>query len=68
MHQNELVNILSAARADVQRQQQRLAHLLSQAARGRVEVDLGDAAEVERLLADVVGELDEAITRRSLGR
>lgn len=68
MHPNELVNILSSARADMRRHQERLAHLLAQHARGRVDLDARDAAEVERLFANILQELEEAITQRNILR
>lgn len=68
MHKNELVNILLAARTDMLRHQERLARYLSVSARDRGDVDRQDAAEVERLITNVLRELDEAITQRSLKR
>ena len=68
MHPNELVNILTAARADVRRHRERLARLLAPSRRAEVDVDRAEAAEVERLLEDILRELDEAITQRDLRR
>lgn len=68
MHPNELVNILLAARADMQRHQERLARLLTPNVRRQVDVDVADAGDVSRLFHDILRELDEAITRRDLGR
>lgn len=68
MHKNELVNVLSAALADMRRHQERLAHLTSPRGRASSGVDAQDAADVARLLQDIVRELDEAITQRSISR
>lgn len=67
MHPNELVNVLYAARSDMERHRERLERLFSPGVRDRVRVDLKDAEEVRRLFADILRELDEAITQRSLG-
>jgi hypothetical protein len=67
MHKNELVNVLLAARSDLERHQERLGHLLAPGRRPNVEVDRQDAEEIRRLFANVLRELDEAITQRSLG-
>lgn len=68
MHKNELVNILSAALADMRRHQDRLAHVTSPRGRASSGVDPRDAADVERILQNIVRELDEAITQRSITR
>lgn len=68
MHKNELVNVLSAALADMRRHQERLARLASPRGLTSSGVDEQDAADVERLLKDIVRELDEAITQRSISR
>ncbi len=68
MHRNELVNVLTAAQSDMKRHQERLARLRTPGARDRLGIDAQDAADVERLLANIVRELDEAITQRSLSR
>lgn len=68
MHRNELVNILSSLRSDVERQQDRLEYLLSPQNRDAPEIDREDAREVRRLLQDILRELDEAITQKNIGR
>ncbi len=67
MHPNELVNVLLAARGDMERHLDRLERLLTPEARRRVAIDPADAAHLERLFKDVIRELDEAVTQRSLG-
>ena len=67
MHSNELVNVLLAARGDMERHLQRLTRLLTPEGRQRVAIDVSDANHLERLFSDVIRELDEAITQRSLG-
>ena len=68
MYLNELVNILTAAQTDVRRHRERLRQLMTASQKNDVEVDRNEAAEVERILDDILRELDEAITQRDLGK
>ncbi len=68
MHKNELVNVLYAALADVQRHIERIERLRQPAQLARQGLDAADAREVERTLRNIARELEEAVLSRSLGR